>query len=418
MAIIIHSKMFQKGPERLEKVGAADIVVGIISRNNADTVRQVAEIAGQGLRKYLRDFKPVIINVDLGSEDDTTSEFLKSDIHRTIEFLSTDANRKKGAIYDFVLQASVSLGARCCLFFSGRSVWIQPQWMWTLASPLIEEGFEYVSPLYAEPFLSTVYRDFFLYPLFYGLYGVDLRNPFPDEFALSGGKAQEILSEDAAGKSASAAGAEREKGPAEDAPLYSIALKALGHSWKMVQSRLGPREEKYEVIDRIRWDHRVQSRRFVATLKATQSLWLKKFREPASLPEGGERWTHTPEEGFVNPETLLQFFSDGLGAEKSLVAGVFSRKVRSHLERLAETPLERFTFPAGLWGDVLYELVLTASGRKSQEEKILDLLPVLLTGRIVPLLGSQYESREERIAEQARLFFEQREEFLERWDGA
>ena len=52
------------------------IVVGIPSYNEADTISFVAEVIGKGLEEYFPDKRSIIINVDNNSPDNTREAFL------------------------------------------------------------------------------------------------------------------------------------------------------------------------------------------------------------------------------------------------------------------------------------------------------------------------------------------------------
>ncbi len=68
MAEIIHR---QEVRNFLDRVGSADIVVGIPSFNNARTIGHVVRAVQAGLAKYFPDKKSVLVNSDGGSTDDT-----------------------------------------------------------------------------------------------------------------------------------------------------------------------------------------------------------------------------------------------------------------------------------------------------------------------------------------------------------
>ena len=50
--------------EQIERIGSADIVVGIPSFNNARTIGHVVRAAQAGLAKYFPEHKAVIVNSD------------------------------------------------------------------------------------------------------------------------------------------------------------------------------------------------------------------------------------------------------------------------------------------------------------------------------------------------------------------
>ena len=57
--------------DQLESIGQADIIVGIPSYNNANTIGHVVRAIQAGLAKYFPDNKAVIVNSDGGSSDGT-----------------------------------------------------------------------------------------------------------------------------------------------------------------------------------------------------------------------------------------------------------------------------------------------------------------------------------------------------------
>jgi len=57
----------------LQEIGSAEIVVGIPSYNNADTVGHVVHAVSAGLAKYFPYRRAVLVNADGGSSDDTAA---------------------------------------------------------------------------------------------------------------------------------------------------------------------------------------------------------------------------------------------------------------------------------------------------------------------------------------------------------
>ena len=57
--------------EKLSAMGGAEIIVGIPSYNNADTIGQVVRVALEGLQKYFPARRALIVNSDGGSKDRT-----------------------------------------------------------------------------------------------------------------------------------------------------------------------------------------------------------------------------------------------------------------------------------------------------------------------------------------------------------
>src|SRR5438132_13778114 len=56
---------------RLQDIGSAEILVGIPSYNNADTVGHVVRAVSVGLAKHFPGHRAVLVNSDGGSSDET-----------------------------------------------------------------------------------------------------------------------------------------------------------------------------------------------------------------------------------------------------------------------------------------------------------------------------------------------------------
>ena len=67
----VASALDARGRSAVRRVGQADLMVGIPSFGNADTIGYVVRAATAGMVQYFPDLKPVLVNADGGSEDDT-----------------------------------------------------------------------------------------------------------------------------------------------------------------------------------------------------------------------------------------------------------------------------------------------------------------------------------------------------------
>ena len=57
--------------DQIDRLGRADIMVGIPSYRNAATIGYVVRAAQAGLVQYFPDLRPVLVNADAGSPDGT-----------------------------------------------------------------------------------------------------------------------------------------------------------------------------------------------------------------------------------------------------------------------------------------------------------------------------------------------------------
>ena len=83
-----------------QKIKQAEIIVGIPSYNEAETIGFVVEQASKGLEKYFPGKKSVIINVDNNSPDGTKQAFFGAEASAPRIYIST-AEGIKGKGYNF-----------------------------------------------------------------------------------------------------------------------------------------------------------------------------------------------------------------------------------------------------------------------------------------------------------------------------
>jgi glycosyltransferase involved in cell wall biosynthesis len=74
---------------KVSKSKKYDVVVGIPSYNESDTISHVTEVVGEGLEEYFSDKKCIIVNVDNNSPDNTKDAFLDTKTRIEKKYIST-----------------------------------------------------------------------------------------------------------------------------------------------------------------------------------------------------------------------------------------------------------------------------------------------------------------------------------------
>src|SRR5512135_2286010 len=105
--------------EQLATIGAADIIVGIPSFNNARTIGHVVRAVQAGLAKYFPDCKAVIVNSDGGSSDASIDDFSAILLHHRVAPVSKIAFPYsgipgKGSAFRTIFEIAGVLGAKAC----------------------------------------------------------------------------------------------------------------------------------------------------------------------------------------------------------------------------------------------------------------------------------------------------------------
>ncbi len=99
-----------------EKVSSAEIVVGIPSYNEADTIPIPVDIVSKGLSEYYADKSSAIVNVDNHSPDGTREVFLNTPTKVPKIYVSTPEGVKgKGNNIRNLFEVAVELRAKAIL---------------------------------------------------------------------------------------------------------------------------------------------------------------------------------------------------------------------------------------------------------------------------------------------------------------
>jgi glycosyltransferase involved in cell wall biosynthesis len=184
--------------DAVEKVRQADVVVGIPSYNNAQTIGHVVRAAQAGLEKYFPQLKAVIINSDGGSADGTRSAVIASRLESSqLLFFNTPifpVHRLsfpyhgipgKGSAFRLIFQMASMLGARGCVVIDSDLRSITPEWIDLLLRPVLHAGFDFTAPFYHRHKYDGTITNSIIYPLTRALYGLRVRQPIGGDFGLS-----------------------------------------------------------------------------------------------------------------------------------------------------------------------------------------------------------------------------------------
>lgn len=168
-----------------DKIKTAEIVVGIPSYNEADNIANVVKQVDLGLKKYFPGKKKVIINVDNCSPDDTKEVFLNSKTTSHKMYISTSKGiQGKGNNLHNLFETFKELKAKIGVVVDADLKSIKPDWVKIFATP-VKKGYDYVTPIYARNEYDGTITNHLVYPIIYGLLGINLRQPIGGDFAFS-----------------------------------------------------------------------------------------------------------------------------------------------------------------------------------------------------------------------------------------
>ena len=196
----------QQVQEKLSAMGGAEIIVGIPSYNNADTIGHVARAAQEGLQKYFPARRALIVNSDGGSKDGTVqaldqpnlnSQMILSVNHPLypVHHLTTPYHGLpgRGSAFQTLLRIAEFAQAKAVALVDADSRSLTPEWFDRLLRPVLGQDFDYVSPYYKRHKLDGTMTKSIVYPLTRALYGRRVRQPIGGEFGISSRLASRFL---------------------------------------------------------------------------------------------------------------------------------------------------------------------------------------------------------------------------------
>ena len=162
-----------------------NVVVGIPSYNESDTIPYVAKTVGEGLEEYFPGKKCIIVNVDNNSPDNTKDAFLGTKTRIEKRYISTAHGvRGKGNNMLNLFNFAKDAGAEVTIVVDADLKSITKEWIEYLGRPIVE-GHDYVIPLYSRHQFDGTITNHICYPAMFGMLSMDIRQPIGGEFAFS-----------------------------------------------------------------------------------------------------------------------------------------------------------------------------------------------------------------------------------------
>jgi len=175
------------------KVSKAKLVVGLASYNEADSIDYPTLQASLGLRKYYSDRSSVIVNCDNHSPDGTEHVFLETETDVPKIYITTPPDTPgKGYNFENMFRKVIELGAEVLVCVDADLTSITPEWVKYFVDPILD-GFDFVNPIYSRHKYDGTITNNICYPLIYGLFCRNIRQPIGGDFSMSGAFAEHLV---------------------------------------------------------------------------------------------------------------------------------------------------------------------------------------------------------------------------------
>ena len=343
------------------KTNNADIVIGIPSLNEADNIAFVSQQISLGLKRYFPNFSSVIINVDNNSKDGTKEAFLSSstgDIPK--KYISTgEGVLGKGNNLRNLFAEVDKYNAKAVIIVDADLKSITPEWVKNLGTPIMD-GYDYVTPIYSRHHYDGTITNHICYPLIYGLFKTDIRQPIAGDFSFSPKMARYWLNMDWG----------------ENTRQYGIDIfmttAALLNGFKCCQVVLGSKIHKPSAPKLGPMFTQVVTTLF-ENLSHFRGDWMDK-EASKECPVFGCYSHEKPQDLIVDYEQLKRVALEGFESFDSVISTILSRPHYDAVNKMYH--LREWNINSGLWVKILYDFLYSFEALEDKGEVVEALKPL------------------------------------------
>lgn len=376
-----------------------ELVVGVATYNDADTIADVAAAIRTGLQdvfagREARGEASVadsrILLADGASNDGTLQRARDALGPASANLVEVTYPRAAADLLDVayhgrpararalraILEGARDLGVKACVVIDGGIRTVAPGWIAALAGPVIDDGFDYVSPFYARHPYEGALTKGIVYPLFRALYGVRLRQPAVGEFGGSARLVEAYLDDDVWERDGAQIGID----------LWLAAGAAAG-GYKLCEAPLGRRTyhaRAEEALDLGTTLVQVVGALF-GDLEGRVDVW-QRVRGSIPVPIIGTEPAVALETPQVNVEGLIESFHLGYRELRDIWTWAIPPKSIVELRRLLDVPPQRFRLEDDLWARIVYDFALGYRLRVLPRDHLLRSLTPLYLGWLASMI--------------------------------
>jgi len=409
-----HTALRPWANRRLEKMASVDMIVGVPCFNNDTTIAHVIDMISEGIAEYFKDLRTVIIISDGGSTDDTREIAQEKTVYPYIEKIVTIYRGLpgKGSALRMIFEAAIFLKAKACLLFDADLRSITPDWVKSLALPVLERGHDFVAPVYSRYKYDGTITNNIAYNLTRSLYGKRVRQPIGGDFGLSQAMVRSYYGEE------------------HDIWMTDIArfgidiwmtTIAILEEASICQSYLGTKiHDVKDPLESLGPMYRQVVFPLFQLMEENTDKW-KPVTGSEAIPSYGEPERKEPEAFSVDLEGMIENYKDGFANLSVLWKKIVNPQSFDSLRKLAhKRKLETFLMPTEVWAQVVYDFAVTFHRWRKDRKHLIDLMRPLYYARVASFINRTKEmtSREAEalIENQAAVFEEYKPYLLEAWE--
>lgn len=395
---------------RIAEIGAADLLVGIPTYNAEETIVGVMTAVYAGLETYFPNLRSVLFVSDGGSLDYTRELAQKTKSAKVPKIVAIYRGLAgKGTALRAAFQAAERLGARACAVFDSDLRSITPEWVATLFRPVLDEGYDYVSPCYLRHKYDGTITNHIAYALTRALYGRRIRQPIGGDFAFSRRAIEFFTHADVWDSDVAKFGID-----------IWLTTVAICEGFRICEAYLG--QKVHAAKDPVA-DLGPMFRQVVGTLFGMmpryEQIWRKvRGSEPVpamGAPSGGE-----PPAIHPSLDRLQTNFRVGFEHFAPLWREILAAESFGRLEQLASRREPDGAFDPRLWARIVYDFAYSYLRWSRDRYKLVEIMTPIYYGRIASFIvetsAMSTVEADEVVERQAEVFEQEKAALIERLD--
>ncbi len=396
---------------RLERLGSADIIIGIPCFNNDVTISRVIKTVEDGLTMHYPQRRCVVFIADGGSVDDSREE--GDDLERSpwIERIISIYRGipGKGSAVRAIFEAADLLKAKACLLFDSDLRSITPDWVRSMAEAIMTDGYDFVAPNYTRYKYDGTITNNIVYNLTRALYGYRVRQPIGGDFAFSLPLLQTYLTRE-----------EWESDVGRFGIDIWLTTTAMVQKAKIAQANLGVKihdvKDPAEALGPM-------FRQVVSTLlllmEEYEDDW-KRVKGSEPVMTVGPDLKVEPQPFDINIKKLIDDFKVGYSNWHEIWQKIIAPDNWNEIKRLFKSEEKDFLIGTEVWARILYDLAAAFHHWKGDRHLIVNLMTPLYFARVASFVNRTREMTNEEaealVEEQAEVFEKNKEYLIRRWD--
>ena len=392
---------------RLEKMDKVDIVIGIATHNNQDTIEDLIDMVSEGIQKYYRNMKTLIIVADGGSTDDTRDVANSKTVYPYIEKMVTiyRGNPGKSSAYRMIFESARFLNARVCVICDPAAQNVKPEWIKNLIDPILIADYHFAISSNNHHKHDAFLSNNFAYFLIRAFFGRQIRQPLGGDYGVSGNLASFFIEQEIWENQTSAYGID----------LW-MTLTATMEGFKVCQSNLG-----YKKVE-----HGNQftflEENFIEVITSIFEM-MEKYKGALSQINGSspvtcynEPLNELVENTGVDGDECVRLFQEGFQHFSPLWQHVLKKENFEDLEKVSQLPKGPFSFPTDLWARIIYDISQSYIGWNSTGKKLIQCLSPIYFGFLADFIFRTAELNdtevEEEVLKDAEVFEEMKKSYF------